>query len=41
MDVALHPRFAENRVIYLTYNKGREDGMLATVLARGDSTARR
>jgi aldose sugar dehydrogenase len=35
MDVALHPRFAENRFVYLTYNKGREDGMLATVLARG------
>jgi glucose/arabinose dehydrogenase len=34
MDVALHPRFAENRVIYLTYNKPREDGMLATALAR-------
>ena len=24
MDVALHPRFAENRLVYLTYNKGRE-----------------
>jgi len=35
MDVALHPKFAENRIVYLTYNKGREDGMLATVLARG------
>ena len=35
MDVALHPRFAENRFVYLTYNKGRDDGMLATVLARG------
>jgi aldose sugar dehydrogenase len=35
MDVALHPKFAENHFIYLTYNKGREDGMLATVLARG------
>jgi glucose/arabinose dehydrogenase len=35
MDIALHPKFAENRLIYLTYNKGREDGMLATVLARG------
>ena len=34
MDVALHPRFAENKVIYLTYNKPREDGMLATALAR-------
>jgi glucose/arabinose dehydrogenase len=35
MDVALHPKFAENRIVYLTYNKGREDGMMATVLARG------
>jgi aldose sugar dehydrogenase len=35
MDVVLHPRFAENRFVYLTYNKGRADGMLATVLARG------
>jgi glucose/arabinose dehydrogenase len=35
MDVVLHPRFAENHLVYLTYNKGREDGMLATVLARG------
>ena len=26
MDVALHPRFAENKVIYLTFNKPREDG---------------
>jgi aldose sugar dehydrogenase len=41
MDVVLHPRFAENRLVYLTYNKGRADGMLATVLARGrlDGTA--
>ena len=35
MDVVLHPRFAENRLVYLTYNKGRADGMLATVVARG------
>ena len=35
MDVALHPKFAENHFLYLTYNKGREDGMMATVLARG------
>ena len=34
MDVVLHPRFAENRLIYLTYSKPREDGMLATALAR-------
>jgi glucose/arabinose dehydrogenase len=35
MDVALHPKFAENHIVYLTYNKGREDGMMATVLASG------
>jgi glucose/arabinose dehydrogenase len=35
MDVALHPKFADNHIVYLTYNKGREDGMMATVLARG------
>ncbi len=36
MDVVLHPRFAENRLVYLTYNKGRAaDGMIATALARG------
>jgi glucose/arabinose dehydrogenase len=36
MDVVLHPRFAENRFVYLTYNKGRtSDGLIATVLARG------
>ena len=34
MDIALHPRFAENRFIYLTFSKPREDGMLATALAR-------
>jgi aldose sugar dehydrogenase len=41
MDIALHPRFAENRLVYLTYNKGRDDNMMATVLARGrfDGTA--
>ena len=36
MDVVLHPRFAENRYVYLTYNKGRpSDGLIATALARG------
>ena len=34
MDVILHPKYAENHFIFLTYNKGREDGMMATVLAR-------
>jgi glucose/arabinose dehydrogenase len=35
MDVALHPRFSETHLVYLTYNKGRNDGLIATVLARG------
>lgn len=35
MDVALHPRFSENKLIYLTYNKPGENKRVATVLARG------
>jgi glucose/arabinose dehydrogenase len=34
MDIALHPRFAENRLIYFTYNKSGEAGA-TMVLARG------
>ena len=35
LEVALHPRFAENRVVYLTYSKGRaEDKRSTTALAR-------
>jgi aldose sugar dehydrogenase len=34
MDILPHPRFAENRLVYWTFNKPREDGMLATALAR-------
>ena len=26
MDVAIHPRFAENRLVYLTYTKPVENG---------------
>jgi glucose/arabinose dehydrogenase len=33
MDVALHPRFAENRLIYLTYTKPVGDGKGAPALA--------
>ena len=33
MDVVLHPKFAQNHFVYLTYNKGRDDGMMATVLS--------
>ena len=35
MDVALHPRFAENRLVYLTYTKPVGNGMGAPALARG------
>ncbi len=36
LEVALHPKFAENRVVYLTYSKGRaEDKRSTTALARG------
>ena len=41
MDVALHPRFADNRLVYLTYTKPVENGRGTPVLARGrlDGTA--
>jgi glucose/arabinose dehydrogenase len=35
MDVVLHPRFAENKFIYLTYSKPNDKGQIATALARG------
>jgi len=36
MDVVLHPRFAENHLVYLTYNRGRtSDSLMTTALARG------
>ncbi len=35
MDVAVHPRFADNRFVYLTYTKPVGNGMGAPVLARG------
>jgi glucose/arabinose dehydrogenase len=33
-DVVLHPRFAENRLLYLAYSKAREDGLSSTALVR-------
>ena len=41
LDVALHPRFAENRILYLSYAKGRTDNLSTTALARArfDGTA--
>jgi glucose/arabinose dehydrogenase len=35
MDVALHPRFTENRLVYLTYTKPVGNGRGAPALARG------
>ncbi len=35
MDVVLHPNFAENKFIYLTYSKPNGQGQIATALARG------
>jgi aldose sugar dehydrogenase len=34
MDIALHPKFAENHFVYLTYNKAGEKGV-TEVVARG------
>jgi glucose/arabinose dehydrogenase len=40
-DVKLHPDFARNRLVYLTYNKGREGARDVVAVARGvfDGTA--
>jgi aldose sugar dehydrogenase len=35
MDVVLHPRFAENHFVYITYSKPDGKGQIATALARG------
>jgi glucose/arabinose dehydrogenase len=35
MDVVLHPRFSENRFIYLTYSKPGEKDLIATAVGRG------
>ena len=35
MDVVLHPRFAENRLVYLTYSKPGDKDLIATALGRG------
>jgi glucose/arabinose dehydrogenase len=35
MDIALHPRFAENRLVYITYTKPVENGRGSPSLARG------
>ena len=35
MDIALHPRFAENHLVYLTYTKPLDDKKRTTAIARG------
>jgi glucose/arabinose dehydrogenase len=41
LDVALHPQFAQNRVVYLAYSKAGDNNLSTTALARGrfDGTA--
>ncbi|HET9217344.1 MAG TPA: PQQ-dependent sugar dehydrogenase [Terriglobia bacterium] len=34
LEVALHPKFSENRFLYLTYSKGGEGSLTTTALAR-------
>jgi aldose sugar dehydrogenase len=34
-DIALHPRFAENRLVYFTYSKTDGKGMIMSALGRG------
>lgn len=34
-DIALHPKFAENHLVYFTYSKPGENNQAATTLARG------
>jgi len=34
-DIALHPKFSENRLIYFTYTKQGENGQSAIALGRG------
>ena len=35
LDLALHPNFAENRLLYFTYSKPEGGGQFAITLARG------
>src|ERR1700722_1935684 len=35
MDIALHPKFAENHLLYLTYTKPLDDKKRTTAVARG------
>jgi aldose sugar dehydrogenase len=40
LEVALHPRHVENRLVYLTYAKARDDGQSTTALARAQFDGR-
>ncbi|WP_404335453.1 PQQ-dependent sugar dehydrogenase [Sphingomonas sp. MMS12-HWE2-04] len=35
MDVVLHPKFAQNHLVYFSYSEARADGLKGVVLARG------
>src|SRR6266850_2228883 len=35
LDIALHPAFAQNGLVYLTYSKPNDDGSVQTALWRG------
>jgi glucose/arabinose dehydrogenase len=35
LDVVLHPRFAENRLVYLSYTKANDQNLTTTAIARG------
>jgi len=35
LDVALHPAFAQNRIVYLAYSKAGDNNLSTTALARG------
>ena len=41
LEVALHPKFAQNQIVYFTYTKANEQNLTTTALARGrfDGTA--
>lgn len=40
LDIALHPKFAENRLVYLTYSKPNDDGSVQTALCRAQFDGR-
>jgi len=35
MDLALHPKFAENKLVYFSYNKAGDKATVSTVIGRG------